>query len=123
MTFQWNYADVSTDPIYFRHVICLYTENLDEANLFLKTYLKKIKPGDFYYIIYFSPERQLKHLGWKEKPVVDDHPNEKPIIRKNTIKGNKELMLSEVQKFYGDFSEPIVLSILSDSVYDKEELE
>lgn len=35
----------------------------------------------------------MKHVGWKEKPVVEEKPSEKPIIKKNIALGNKEKIL------------------------------
>ena len=37
----------------------------------LKKYIKRIKGGDLYHISYSSSEREVKHVGWKEKPVME----------------------------------------------------
>lgn len=120
LIFQWNYANVSPDAIYFRHVIVVFSEDREEANAFVKKYIKKVKGGDLYYVMYTNRKNDPRHVGWKEKPVIDQSHSTKSIIREEISTGNIDATMAQVENFYSEFSEPVVVTFLLDSVERRE---
>jgi hypothetical protein len=63
---RWNYLDLTKRTKYFRHIIVLFTSNPATAKSALDGYIRHIKLGDLYTILYFS-KGTARVKEWREK--------------------------------------------------------
>lgn len=64
---DWNYTDLSSTSIFFRHILVLYTNNREQGYDFIEAYISKIRAGDLYTILFFNEVENVRQSRWKEK--------------------------------------------------------
>jgi hypothetical protein len=67
----WRYTDLNTYLTFFRHILVLFTDDKQNAAIFLRTYLKRLRSGDLYLVLYFNQEGKLKAKRWREKTSME----------------------------------------------------
>jgi hypothetical protein len=61
----------------------------------VRNYVKRIKPGDFYYTIFLNQDQVLCQRGWQEKMSRNEFDSEK-YLRAEMVDKKAELMMERV---------------------------
>lgn len=53
ITLEWS-PNVPTFEVYYRHIMIVYHNKVEEVKLFIKDYISSIKAGDYYTVFYVN---------------------------------------------------------------------
>lgn len=64
---KWNFLDLKRTSRFLRHFIIVGSADLSTTAFLIEDYVRFMKPGDLYSVLYFKSNGKLRFKGWKEK--------------------------------------------------------
>lgn len=69
---KWNFLDLKRTSRFLRHFIIVGSTDLSSTAFLIEDYVRLMKPGDLYSVLFFNSNRKQRFKGWREKTYSTD---------------------------------------------------